>query len=243
VFPTKGIVLKTIKYGETSLIVHLFTKDFGLQTYMVKGLRSTKKSSAHAAILQPSFVLDIVVSQQQYKNFQHIREMAPDPDFQSVQVDVVKNCIALFAMELLAQLITEHEILPHLFDFCYDFLKHLILSEEKEMALLPLYFSIQTARLSGYQISGKYGTDTPFLNLAEGCYTAEDPLNGPFVEREYARDFSMINSCAAITALKNISFPATTRKTLLTYFLLFLEWHAPRFRPLKSLPVLSALLH
>jgi len=243
VFTTKGIVLKTIKYGETSLIVHLFTKDFGLQTYMVKGLRSTKKSSAHASILQASFVLDIVVSRQQYKNFQHIREMAPDPAFQSAQVDVVKNCIALYAMELLAQLITEQEVLPHLFDFCCDFLKHLVAAEQKETALLPLYFSIQAARLSGYQVSGNYGSDTPFLNLAEGCYTANEAANGPFVENEFAQAFSLVNRCAAITGLKTISFPASARKALLAYFLLFLEWHAPRFRPLKSLPVLSALLH
>jgi DNA repair protein RecO (recombination protein O) len=243
VFPTKGIVLKTIKYGETSLIAHLFTKDFGLQTYMVKGLRSTKKSSAHATVLQPSFVLDIVVSRQQNKNFQQIREMAPDPAFQSVQVDVVKNCIALYAMELLALLITEQDSLPDLFDFCYDFLKYLNAEQPISTALLPLYFSIQAARLSGYQIGGKYNAETPFLNLAEGCYTPVEATNGPFIEVECAQIFSVINGCGTINDLRTLSVRAATRKALLSYFLLFLEWHAPRFRPLKSLPVLSALLH
>lgn len=125
------------------------------------------------------------------------------------------------------------------------FLLHniLIVAEQKETALLPLYFSIQAARLSGYQIGGTYSSTTPLLNLAEGCYTTDDASNEPFVENKFAQAFSLINRCAAITDLKSISFPAPTRKALLAYFLLFLEWHAPQFRPLKSLPVLSALLH
>ena len=45
---TKGIVLRTIKYGETSVVVTIFTELFGVQTYMVNGVRTTKKSSAKA---------------------------------------------------------------------------------------------------------------------------------------------------------------------------------------------------
>ncbi len=36
---TKGIVLKTVKFGETSLVVTAFTEMFGLQSYMVNGIR------------------------------------------------------------------------------------------------------------------------------------------------------------------------------------------------------------
>jgi DNA repair protein RecO (recombination protein O) len=45
---TKGIVLRNIKYGETSLVVNIFTELFGIQTYLVNGVRSSKKSSAKA---------------------------------------------------------------------------------------------------------------------------------------------------------------------------------------------------
>ncbi|MFL5786527.1 MAG: recombination protein O N-terminal domain-containing protein [Flavisolibacter sp.] len=33
---TKGIVLRTVKYGETSLVVTMFTELLGLQYYIVK---------------------------------------------------------------------------------------------------------------------------------------------------------------------------------------------------------------
>lgn len=40
---TKGIVLRTVKYGETSLVVSIYTEMFGLQQYMVNGVRTNKK--------------------------------------------------------------------------------------------------------------------------------------------------------------------------------------------------------
>ena len=51
---TKGIVLRSIKYGETSLVVTIFTEMFGIQTYMVNGVRTSKKSAAKANLFQPT---------------------------------------------------------------------------------------------------------------------------------------------------------------------------------------------
>ena len=48
---TKGIVLRTVKYGETSLVAIILTELFGVQTYMVNGVRTSKKTSAKANLL------------------------------------------------------------------------------------------------------------------------------------------------------------------------------------------------
>ena len=53
---TRGIVLRSIKYGETSLVVTVFTELFGIQTYMVNGVRSSK--SARSVFFQPAAILD-----------------------------------------------------------------------------------------------------------------------------------------------------------------------------------------
>ena len=41
VHKTKGIVLRTVKYGETSVIVTILTELFGLQSYLVNGVRTS----------------------------------------------------------------------------------------------------------------------------------------------------------------------------------------------------------
>jgi DNA repair protein RecO (recombination protein O) len=46
---TKGIVIRTVKYGETSLVVSAFTELFGLQQYMVNGVRTSKRSNGISA--------------------------------------------------------------------------------------------------------------------------------------------------------------------------------------------------
>ncbi|HRG80676.1 MAG TPA: recombination protein O N-terminal domain-containing protein, partial [Cyclobacteriaceae bacterium] len=42
---TKGVVFRFTKYGETSIIVNIFTELFGLQSYIVNGVRSSSKKS------------------------------------------------------------------------------------------------------------------------------------------------------------------------------------------------------
>ena len=71
---TKGIVLRTIKYGETSVVVTIFTELFGVQTYMVNGVRTTKKSSAKANHFQPGAILDLVVYHNDLHSMQRIKE-------------------------------------------------------------------------------------------------------------------------------------------------------------------------
>ncbi len=59
---TKGIVLRTVKYGETSMVVTIFTEFFGLLSYMVHGVRtSTKKGTGKANLFEPAAIPHLVV--------------------------------------------------------------------------------------------------------------------------------------------------------------------------------------
>ena len=72
---TKGIVLRTVKYGDTSLIVTIFTELFGLQSYIVSGVRtSTKKGTGKANLFQPTAILDLVVYHNELKHLNRIKE-------------------------------------------------------------------------------------------------------------------------------------------------------------------------
>ena len=65
---TKGVVLRTLKYGETSVIVTIFTELFGIQSYIVNGVRvSTKKGSGRANLFQPSAILEMIVYHNEIK--------------------------------------------------------------------------------------------------------------------------------------------------------------------------------
>ena len=57
----QGFVLQSIRYGDSSLIVRIYTRDGGLQSYMVKGVRG-KTSRNRIAFFQPMTFLRFVQS-------------------------------------------------------------------------------------------------------------------------------------------------------------------------------------
>ena len=104
VFHTKGIVLRTIKYGETSVITLMFTELFGTQSYLVNGVRmSSKKSPGKAGMFQPPAILDMVVYHNELKQLQRIKEFRWAFIYQQILSDVRKNAVALFMVELLTK--------------------------------------------------------------------------------------------------------------------------------------------
>ena len=101
---TKGVVLRSVKYGEGSLIVTMFTELFGVQSYLVNGVRtSTKKGSGKANLFQPAAILDLVVYHNELRNLQRIREFKWGYLYRDVLSDIKKNAVASFMVELLAK--------------------------------------------------------------------------------------------------------------------------------------------
>src|SRR6266498_4517706 len=107
---TKGIVLRTVKYGETSLIITIFTEIFGIQSYLVNGVRaSTQKGSGRANLFQPAAILDLIVYHNELRNLQRIKEFKWANLYQHIFSDIKKNAVALFIVELLAKCLKQPE--------------------------------------------------------------------------------------------------------------------------------------
>jgi len=59
---TKAVVLKALKYGDTSLIVKAFTASDGLKSYLLKGVLASKKGKLKTAYFQPLTQLELVAN-------------------------------------------------------------------------------------------------------------------------------------------------------------------------------------
>src|SRR4051794_1582389 len=116
---TKGIVLRTVKYGETSLVVTMFTETLGLQSYMVNGVRTALKKggSAKAGLFQPAAILDLVAYHNEFKNLQRLKEFRWAFLYRNILSDVWKNAVALFMIELLGKCLKQPEANADLFYF------------------------------------------------------------------------------------------------------------------------------
>lgn len=99
---TRGIVIKYLKYQETSIIVTMFTEQYGLTSFIVNGIRSPK-SKRSIAYFQPFSLLDLVVYMKPNREIQRLSEykyLVPTPD---LQLDIRKATVVLFLSEILSK--------------------------------------------------------------------------------------------------------------------------------------------
>ena len=240
---TNGLVLRSIKYGDSSIITTIFTDIYGIQTYIVQGVRSSKARTNRAGFFQPGMMLELVVYQQPQKNMQRIREFQPAYIYTTLQESVIKNSIVLFSVELLLRLLPEHAPMPVLFNFTNEYFTTLDKMVTEYVANLPLFFIIQCSRFLGYELKGDYTHETPHLNLQEGGFTAQAPASVPYTKDEDAIALNTFLREDDYEQLKHVEMNATMRFRLIDWYIAFLKQHTQHMGNIKSLAVLQTILH
>lgn len=116
---TRGIVINYTKYRETSVIVNIYTEEFGIQHYIENGVRSSR-SKNKIALFQPLTLLDLVVYHKENKDIHRISEIKCSYPFRSIPFDIHKSSIALFITEVLGKILKEETSNMPLFDFVFE---------------------------------------------------------------------------------------------------------------------------
>lgn len=239
---TRGVVLRTVKYGDTSIITSIYTELFGIQQYIVKGVRqSTKSSAGKASYFQPSAILELEVQHNELKQLQFIKEFNWGYMYQAVLFDVVKHTVAMYIIELLQHSLKQPEANPELFYLIEDTLKQLDTANACFTANLPLYFTLYLASQLGFQLQGNYSNATPIIDLQEGIFVSEKPLHPYFLEGLLAKTTSDIANLSFYPELSNIQLNQQTRRQLLEAYQLYLSLHMANFGVLKTYKILIKL--
>jgi len=239
---TKLIILRTVKYGETSLVVTAFTELFGVQTYMLNGVRSSKKTGLKAALYQPASLLEAEVYHNDRSQMHRIREANRVVIFDHLLTDVVKNSIAVFMMELLYKLLKQPEPNTDLFYFCEDSLVQLDKAEPVVAANFPLFFSLQLSHFFGFKIDENNSEENNWLDLQEGNFTHERPVHNYFMEEEDAEITAELLKIRLPEELSQLKMNHLKRRSLLTKYMEYYALHNRDFGTMKTLAVMQEVL-
>ncbi len=240
---TKGIVLKTIKYGESSIITTIFTSELGKLSFIIQGIRSTKAKNKRSGLFQPGTLLDLVIYNHPNKNLQRINEFHADYFYKSLDENVIKNSICLFTIELLLRLLPEQAPNSLLFEFSKNYLIALDVADSTEIANYPLFYIINISNILGFEMIGTHSDKLSVLGLRPN-ETKENMPNE--ISVIYQEDFNALqdllnkNEIEKISQIKMNSF---MRFRLLEWYISFLNEHLQPIGQIKSLPVLKAVLH
>lgn len=187
---TRGIVLRTVRYGETSLIISVLTEEFGLQSYIINGVRTEKQNKEKASLFTPGSLLDLDVYHHEQRGLNRIREASRTAALHGLAGDVIKSNIALFMMELVSKSLKHPERNEPLFDFCISCLRKLDASDKNMLASFPFYFSLHLPRFLGFSIAAPSGNmlqgNDLFLDMTEGCFLCDHPGHDHFISGEEA---------------------------------------------------------
>ncbi len=238
---TKSIILRAVKYGETSLIVTAYTELFGLQSYIVQGVRtSSKKGSGKANYFQPGSILELVVYHNELKNLQRIKEFRWSYLYTDLFRDVIKNCVLLYIMELILKCIKQPETNADLFLFVEDALMQLDTADEKVTAGFAIFFALQFTSFFGFQINNE--EITSILDLQEGRFVSSYPQHAYYLDGKIAEQIFELLKVMHPNELPEIAMNHLQRRAVLESLETYYALHISDFGTMKTLPVLQQVM-
>lgn len=174
------IVLHTTKYGDTSLIVHGYTREHGRESLMLRGAAkpASGKSRRHStALLHPLSLLEITASDNPAGSLGYLKEFTPEFRLDSVRNDRYKGAVAVFISEFLYKCLCESTSDPEMYEFIRDAVLKLD-SMQNSCASFHLWFLIRFAEISGFPpVSGFENEYDPFTSEQKTVLGTIGPLS------------------------------------------------------------------
>ncbi len=236
---TSGIILHTTKYSETSLIVKIITPDFGVQSYIVNGVRG-KKSKFKAPVFQPLTLVDMVVSNTDKAKLQRISEINIHYPYNDIPYNIIKSSIALFLNEVLYKAIKEQHSDENLFEYVKNSLQLLDLNHHN-CSNFHVFFMVQLSRYLGFFPEGQCTAATPIFDLLEGRFVGPLPNHPNYLIAEQSKLLNQLIN-AEYGTIHQLEMDKHQRRQLLQSLIKFYQLHITSFGEIKSLEVLEQVI-
>lgn len=233
-----GIVLRTLKYSDSLIIVDMYTRQRGRLSFLAPVSRS-KKSRVKSVLFQPLSMLTIAASCRQGRQLSRINDVQPYSMYSSIPFNVVKSSIALFLSEVLVNALREEEADESLFVFL-DRSFTLFDNLESGYADFHLVFMSQLLRFLGIFPNIEGYLPGAYLDLAQGCVVREHPLHPNFLMPQEAISFVNLLTIG-YDSMHTLSLNREMRGVYLAFLTEYYRLHIPEFPPLKSLDILKEL--
>jgi len=231
----RGVVLHTLKYGDSSMVVHLLTDVGGRRSFLAQGVRSTRGRGSKMALLQPLFALEFEGLESPRMELHRFRELRSGIVLRQLPFDVRKSTMALFMAEVLYRLVRESEPNDGLFDFVWHSVGALD-SLEEGVANFHLWFLANLSRFLGFAPGNGYVAGDRF-DIREGLYTPTIPAHGSFLSQFDARMLSELIGCD-VRFLGEIGLNRSQRVAFLESLLAYYAYHLDAIRAVESVRIL-----
>lgn len=232
---TRGIVLRSVRFGESSLIVDVLTKSSGRVSFMVH-IPKTSKGKIKKQYFQPMTLLDFEYDFRQRSNLQRIKDVRVSLPYSSIPIDPAKACISLFLSEFIYYATRNEQENPTLFTYISTSLEWLDNAYE-DFANFHLVFMMRLGKFLGFHPFLEDFTPGCFFDLRNGCFTLSMPLHTDFLN---AADAGHLYNLMRMNfdTMKLFKLSHDDRNRITEIVLRYYKLHLPNMPELQSFDIL-----
>jgi len=234
---TRGIVFKTTDYGETSVIVQVFTEKFGLQSYIINAVKKPRAKISRN-MLQPLHLLDMVVYHKNTGQVQRIAELKNSPVLQTIPYDVIKSSLVLFLNEVLYKAVRQQSADENMFDFIFNAIEWLD-NQADGVANFHLLFLTRLTRFLGFSPNQVANAD--YFDMKNGVFSKYKPEGFSYLSPPHTQNFYNLLQCS-FENIHQLKFSNDERRYLVQKLLEYYALHIEGFGNIRSHEVLEEVL-
>ena len=233
---TRGIVLHQLKYTDSGIISQIYTKKFGRQSFLIKGMRS-KKTGKHNILFQPLFILDLELYYKASREMQSLKEFSVWFTPYDIYSNIKKSAVAIFLGEVLTSVLREES--PH--EDMFDFIERSVIYFDKStegFANFHIAFLAGLSSFLGFEPRRQTSKDDAFFDMQNGVFVPMPPVHGNYANEEITSILAeFFNS--SYDSSGSISLTGKLRNDVLETLVRFYSLHLPDLRKIRSLEILK----
>jgi len=182
-----AFVLRSQSYKETSLLVDIFSRDYGRQKLIVRGAKSAKSSKA--AQMQP--FAELSLSWQGKSDLKNLTEIDSTPSLLTNPGSLVYG---MYLNELLFYLLREAD--PH--DYLYDAYRSTLTSLQSERFVEPVLRNFE------FELLAELGYALEFHSDIDGAPIFSEAQYSYLPDAGFRREYSQINGLIPGSAIEDL---------------------------------------
>ena len=235
---TRGIILNQIKYTDSGIVARIYTRKFGRQAFLIRGMRN-RKAGKHNILFQPMFILDLEMNYKASREMQTLKEFSVSFTPFDIYSNIKKSCVAIFLGEVLTSVLKEES--PH--EEMFDFIEESIIYFEncKEgYANFHISFLAGLSSFLGFEPGPRTDSNDSFFDMTNGVFVPIPPVHGNYANEEVSNILAAFFVASYDNAM-HIILTGVQRNEVLETLVRYYSLHLPGLKKINSLEVLKVV--
>jgi DNA repair protein RecO (recombination protein O) len=233
---TRGIILNQIKYTDSGIIARLYTRKFGRQSFLIRGMRS-RKSGKHNILFQPMYILDLEISYKESREMNVLKEFSVSYSPYDIYSDIKKSCVAIFLGEVLTSVLREESSHEEMFDYIAKSIIYFDRCREG-YANFHIAFLAGLSSFLGFEPGTRENENDSFFDMSNGIFVPVPPVHGNYANPDVSNILAQI-FLASYDNIGNILLKGAMRNEVLDTLLKYYSLHLTGLKKINSLEVLK----